>query len=162
MAFSLFLIGPRVSALAETAPDLVEELSNRGVAAQIISTTPVDEEMVKTVEADALPAHLTGLAKKDLSAVVFFTEPARAAREAIIDQAPDPVVVDWCKLDDPGFERSEGAHCDLADEEQVLEGFAEIFAVLEGLGYVPFADRGSLTPEQDAELVEKLKELGYV
>jgi hypothetical protein len=162
MAFTLFINGPRVGALAETAPDLVEELSNRGVAAQILSTEPVDEEMVKVLQAEALPAHLSGLAERDISAVVFCCELARAAREAIIARAPDPVVVDWCRLDEVTFERSEGAHCDLTDEEQVLDGFAEIFAVLEGLGYVPFADRGALTPEQDAELVEKLKELGYV
>ncbi len=162
MPFALFLCGPRVEDLAPTGTAIVEELAGRRLASQVLCTTPVEVPGVLALEAAELPTRLAELRDMEAAAVVLLQESKRATREALIAHSPEAVVVDWCRGDDPDYQASEQPHCSVTDEGAVLDGMAEVFAVLEGLGYVDFAQQGSLSPEQDAELVEKLKELGYV
>jgi hypothetical protein len=96
------------------------------------------------------------------AAVVLLDENSRQKREELFAKIPDAVVVDWCRADDADYQFSERPHCTVHNEAGMLEGLAEVFALLEGLGYVEMASHAQLSPAQDAELLEKLKALGYV
>lgn len=162
MPFALFICGPRVNSLAEAGPAIVEEIAGRAIPSQVVSTVPANATGVFDVTPQQLPQHLAELAEKQAAAVVLLQENSLERRENLIDTAEEAVVVDWCRAEDTEYQRSKAAHCEVVEEQQVIEGMAQVFAVLEGLGYLPFADRGTLSPQEDAELVEKLKELGYV
>jgi len=149
MAFSLFLCGPRVLELSAAAPAIVEELEGRGLEAAVLDSRGGGLE--------ALVASL-GALPPGVSRVVLLGEPSRARREALVAGAPEAVVVDW-----PGegpFEPTPSPHLTLPAGCGALEGLREVFALLEGLGYVPYA--AAVTEAQEAELVERLKDLGYV
>lgn len=162
MPFSVFFCGPRVLSLGELAPALVDELAGRGLASQVLSTVDSKDDGVFLVSPEEIVNKVKVLGAMPAVAILLWPESNRAQREAVLSQIPEAVVVDWCRDDDTQFQFSQRPHCTVHNENEPLEGLAEVFALLEGLAYVDAPQQGQLSPAQDAELVEKLKELGYV
>lgn len=162
MPFSLFICGPRLEALADLATAMVEECAGRGLAAQVLSTRDYQAEGVFYVDSQALPARIAKLNAMPAAAIVLLPESRHQQREDLFGKIPDAVVVDWCRSGDADYQFSQRPHCAVHNEEDLVEGLAEVFALLEGLGYLDMAAQAQLSPAQDAELLEKLKDLGYV
>lgn len=157
--FTLFLCGPAVGELAAAAPALLEELAARGVAARVLSDGAAAEGVVSGRGA-ALAEAITAAHGAGASAVVLVSEPRRETREALAAAVPEAVVIDWPGPGD--FEPTLSPHASVTEGATVLAGLTEVFAVLEGLGYLAYGAGEALTDAQDAELVERLKDLGYV
>lgn len=139
MGFTLFICGPEVEALSSAIPALVEALAERGVRARLLPNGRG--------------------AAEDESGIVLLSEPRLAVREAMV-AGREVVLVDW-----PGagpYEYSTPPHGRVTEGADVLDGLAEVLAVLEGLGYVPLRAGEARDGDQEAELVRRLKELGYV
>ena len=94
--------------------------------------------------------------------MVFLDEATRQTRELTIDACENAVVVDWRVDGEASFEASVRPHLSIESRADALDGLKQLFDLLEGLGYLQEGEQGQLSAEQNAELVEKLKELGYV
>lgn len=162
MPFHVFVAGPHLETLASYTSGIVEELAGRGIACQVLSDGTVQAEGVHQVVPTALVEHLRTIEQKGIAGFVLTTEPTWSSRMGQLDRLEEPVVVDWLDGDDTGFEVSESPHGTIQEPFDPLDGLAELFALLEGLGFVPYGQDAALSPAEEAELTDKLKELGYL
>lgn len=154
MSCRLFLCGPDVAALRARLDPLVAALRRRGAPAALVETQHDDEDAGRArVVGDGPLA--TGVA------ILLVSEPRAPVREAAIARAPTAVVVAWGDEGVAGFEPVADPHLRVRGASDVDEALAAVVALLEGLGYVGAPVRGALTDDEDAALLQDLKDLGY-
>ena len=106
-----------------------------------------------------LAAH--GLADK--FEILLLSEALRAPREARIAQTQEAVVLEFLGSPDPtDYQACHEPHLCLPPDCPGDEALEQMAQVLEGLGYVQFAAEAPLDPQDEAELLENLKDLGYL
>jgi hypothetical protein len=93
--------------------------------------------------------------------MVLWSEPDSAARERVTGQVEQAVVLDWPGDSQHRFHSSEDSYASI-EASSPEEVWGETFELLEGLGYLPHAERGALGAEEQADLLADLKDLGYI
>jgi len=156
----VFLCGPDLARVATLAPDLQQELALRQIAARVLADHGAPGPSLAVAQGEALTKQIEATLGQDVWVVVLLAEPSRERREALAQRFSETVVVDWAPA--PPFEASESPHLTVADAGEPVAALGEVFALLEGLGHLPFASQGVMRPEQEAEVVQRLKELGYL
>ncbi|MBN2359218.1 MAG: hypothetical protein JXR83_07170 [Deltaproteobacteria bacterium] len=162
MSFALLLCGPRVRELEELAGPLVEELALRGLAARYLPAAGGDGAAEGSRRAPALPDRIAEATAAGEVALLLLEEPSRERREALLASAPEAVVVDWGLCAGTEFEPSDPPHLAVAADVNAREGLAQVLALLEGLGLLPRAEQTASPQPEQRELVEQLRELGYL
>lgn len=138
--FALFLCGPRVRALADAMPPLIEELAGRGVAIEVQSPSAL---------------------RADVACIILLDEPSAAEREALLAKASAAVVVAFEDGCEGGFEPVLRPHLSVPAGGELAASLISIVALLEGLGYIAPPARGALSDGEDAALLAGLRDLGY-
>lgn len=157
MSFTVLICGEGAREVAKLGEPLLEELASRGKVAIVLSDFDAPLPVVASPSAEVVE-NLKSLREEGAAVVALLGHASAEERERIRACDPDAALVFWGCANQAPTERS---HLDLGPVENITAEVRRIFEMLEGLGYLPQAGTG-LSATEDAALVERLKELGYV
>lgn len=157
MSFTLLLCGEGAREVAKVSEPVLEEIASRGKVAILLSDFDAPLPVVASPRGELIE-NLKSLREEGAAVVALLGEASADERERLRASDPDAVLVFWGCANQAATERP---HLDVREEANIQAGLRQVFGMLEGLGYLPRAGT-AISAAEDAALVERLKELGYV